>query len=81
MTFSIFGDLRLLRHEVLHNKGRLTKRTRDRLEVVDVGSAAAVNLNQEGAGRLVFQVKAALDDIVQGATGENPGYSTEYYLE
>ena len=73
---SIFGDLRLLRHEILHNKGRLSADTVERLEIVQIGSAQSVDLDRTGVERLVRHVKAGLDAIVEEYAGVDPGYRT-----
>lgn len=74
--YLIFGDLRLLRHEILHNKSRLMPETAQKLEVVPAPTTDSVDLDKKGVEHLVRHVKAALDSIVKNATGHDPGYRT-----
>ncbi len=66
----IFGDLRHLRNEILHHRGVLRERISNRLEVIsgrEVGQV--ISFSQADVEQLVHDIKAALDDTVQSATG------------
>jgi len=76
----VFGDLRLLRHEVLHNKGRLTPETLSKLEVLTVPAAASIDLSKDDLVQVVRQVKVAVDEVVTKWTGEDPAYRTIWHL-
>jgi len=72
----VFGDLRLLRHEILHNKSRLSPETKGKLQVISPPTTDSVDMNKEAVEHLVRAVKAGLDDMVKSFTGQDPGYRT-----
>lgn len=67
----LFGDLRPLRHEVMHHGGLVTPETIAKLKVlkVQVGPLVLDEMNVEIIGRAA---KAALDRIVVDAGGADP---------
>ncbi len=76
LLVSIFGDLRTLRHEILHNKGRLNAETLGKLEVLTPPATGAVDFGRDDVERVVRQMKAAVDELVTQWTGEDPAYRT-----
>jgi hypothetical protein len=76
LQIPIFGDLRLLRHQILHNKGRLSQDTAKKLEVVSAPTTQNVDLDGDGVYRLVSHIRASLDNLVLDFTGDDPVYRT-----
>ena len=74
LLLPVFGDLKRLRNAILHNKGRLTPQTAQKLEVVATPTTNSVDLDKKDVERLVRDVKAALDSLVESVTGDDPGY-------
>jgi hypothetical protein len=74
LTVPIFGDLRLLRHAILHNKGCLGPRAAGQLEVLTPSTAGSVDYNNTDIERVIRLIKTTLDELVTRWTGEDPGY-------
>ena len=58
LLLPVFGDLRLLRHEILHNKGRLTPEIAQKLEVVAAPTTNSVDLDKKDVERLCLAARA-----------------------
>jgi hypothetical protein len=81
LTLPIFGDLRHLRNEILKHRGVLTERVSNRLEVIsglEVGQD--ISFADAAIEQLVHDIKAALDDTVQSATGTDPKLRTMWHI-
>ncbi len=76
LLLSIFGDLRLLRHEILHNKGRLSSETLAKLELLSPSTTGSVDYGNDDVERIVRHIKTALDELVTRWTGKDPAYRT-----
>ncbi len=76
LLLSIFGDLRLLRHEILHNKGRLSSETLAKLELLSPSPTGAVDYGNNDVEGIVRHIKTALDELVTRWTGKDPAYRT-----
>ena len=71
----IFGDLRILRHDVLHHVGIIRAETVKKLErVKGLGPGTQIGLTGHEAEALVGSVYVALDGIVTGKGHPDPGY-------
>jgi hypothetical protein len=81
LLVSVFGDLRLLRHEILHNKARLTPETTAKLEVLQPPDSATVDLHEGDVERIVWAMKAAIDELVKTWTGRDPAYRTRLRID
>jgi hypothetical protein len=71
----VLGDLRLLRHDVIHKRAIVSIETVSKLEVLtkfEVGNA--IRLEENDVREIVRGVKAAIDQIVIEKTGDDPGY-------
>ena len=81
MKLPIFGDLRLLRNEVLKHRGVLTEKVQRKLEVIgglQVGQV--INFTADDIEQLVRGIKAALDAMVQSAMGTDPKLRTVWHV-
>ena len=76
LLVSIFGDLRLLRHEILHNKGCLSAASLGKLEILTPSATGFVDYGNDEVERIVRHIKTALDELVTQWTGEDPTYRT-----
>jgi hypothetical protein len=76
----VFGDLRFLRNEILHNKARLSPATPAKLKVITPRTGSSVDFDQTGVAQMVHQVRAALDELVQQFAGEDPAYRTVWHV-
>lgn len=73
---SVFGDLRRLRHDILHRKGVLNGDTVNRLEVLPHPLTGCVDYDEEQVRQIIGLVKAAVDELVLTWTGVDPAYRT-----
>jgi hypothetical protein len=76
----IFGDLRLLRHDILHNKGRLKPETVQKLAILAPPASGCVDLGKREVQEIVTHVKTAIDEIVTNWTGHDPAYRTIWHV-
>jgi len=77
----IFGDIRLLRNEILKHRGVLTKDTVKKLQVVGgLQVGGVIDFSGYDLEQLVHTVKAALDNLVQSATGTDPKLRTVWHV-
>jgi hypothetical protein len=75
LKIPIFGDLRILRHDVIHHVGVIRAETVKRLERVNgFRPGQQIGLTGNEAEALVGSVYVALDSIVTGAGHPDPGY-------
>jgi len=75
LKIPILGDLRLLRHEIIHHKGQLSPDERGRLEVLaNLLPGEMVDLPKPAMSQVVSELKAAMDSLVTTWTGEDPGH-------
>jgi hypothetical protein len=81
LKLPVFGDLRHLRNEILKHRGVLTEYVSNRLEVIsgmEVGQV--INFAEADIEQLVYDIKAALDDTVQSATGTDPMLRSTWHV-
>jgi hypothetical protein len=77
----IFGDLRLLRNDIVHNRGILQETTIRRLEVVAAGQpGTTLTFNDAAIETLVRNIKSALDALVVRSGGSDPQHRTLWHL-
>ncbi len=82
LKLPILGDLRLLRNEVLKHRCVLSEQVQKRLEVIrglEVGQV--INFPEDEIEQSVRGIKAALDNMVQSATGTDPKFRTVWHVE
>jgi hypothetical protein len=82
LKLPILGDVRLLRNEILKHRGVLTEDESKRLQVIgglEVGQD--INFSGDNIEQLVREIKAALDDMVQSATGTDPKFRTVWHVQ
>lgn len=79
---AIFGDLRLLRIDILHHGAILRDESARKLEVLNhmanVGSA--IDFDRFEIDHVVRTVYAALDELEEHYTGRSPGYAKPRHL-
>lgn len=75
LKIPLLGDLRLLRHDIVHHRGILQADTVRRLQVIP-GMAAGVRIevNEIGIEALVRGLKIAFDQVVVDAGGADPNH-------
>lgn len=77
----IMGDIRLLRHDILHRQGIVDKVTVSKLQVVQgLQPGGRVELSEVQVESLVRAVKAGLDALIFAKTGHDPEYRTFAHL-
>lgn len=80
-TEPIMGDLRLLRNDIIHNRGVVTDKTATRLEVIQgLSQGQEILFDDEGFHSIIREVKAFLDRVVTKATGDDPQYRTIWHI-
>jgi hypothetical protein len=72
LKLEIFGDLRLLRHDVLHNLGVVDQATVRRLEVLSVPAGQRLVLDELTIEMIARVAKALMDKLVVDAGGQDP---------
>ena len=66
----ILGDLRLLRNAILHNKGRGTRETERRLQVLaPITEGAPIAADTDTVVNVVVQIKSSLDEMAEEHAG------------
>jgi hypothetical protein len=75
LELPVMGDVRLLRNDVVHHDGKMTRRTAKRLQVLN--RVIPVNEGQDievEATPIVREIARALDDLAVEVLSVNPGY-------
>lgn len=81
LELPLMGDLRLLRHEILHNRGRISNRTARRLKVIEgLGPGDNIDLDQDSVEALLRGTKQALDQLVLERLGRDPKHRTVWHV-
>lgn len=81
LLLPLLGDLRLLRHNVIHHRGVVTCDTPRRLEVLrGFVEGETIALSELEAEQLVRRVKAEIDNLVLTATGVDPEHRKIWHL-
>jgi hypothetical protein len=77
LKVKLLGDLRLLRHEVLHHQAVIRSSAVRKLEILkDLMPEEPLVLSAADIERIVRGIKSEMDEIVRGATGTDPKHST-----
>jgi hypothetical protein len=72
----IFGDLRILRHAILHQRGMIDAVATRKLEILKATPGQDVSINKQRVQNLVRGIKAALDELIESKTGHDPKHRT-----
>jgi len=77
LTVPIMGDLRRLRHDILHNRGVIQTKTVGKLEVLKaIKAEAPLTITDLEMENLFRNIKTALDDLAVQAGGDDPKHRT-----
>ena len=77
----LMGDLRLVRDDIIHHRGFVTKKTDTKLELLkQFKEGDEIVLDDPAVEALVRQVKAVLDSLVVDAGGIDPLYRTIWHV-
>jgi hypothetical protein len=78
----LVGDLRRLRNDIVHGRGRISKETAAKLEVMThFKEGDEILLGQDAVRTLVQSLKSALDSLVVNAGGADPGHGAVLQLD
>ena len=82
LKLPLMGDLRLLRHDIIHHQGVLRPATIEKLEVINgfTKGAGKLNFQEDQIEALLRGVKGMLDKIVVDAGGGDPGHRTVWHF-
>lgn len=82
LKIPLFGDLKLLRHDVIHHRGILRADTVTKLSVLRGFQEGQVIAFEDGdIEALVRRIKAAMDDLVIKAGGTDPKHRTIWHVQ
>lgn len=75
IKINIFGDLRILRHSIIHNNGNLLAKEHAKLSTLPhlVAPDAPISLSHDKMHSLFVAVKSAIGDLILEKTGHLPG--------
>jgi hypothetical protein len=77
----LMGDLRLVRDDIIHHRGFVTKKTDTKLELLkQFKEGDEIVLDDPAVEALVRQVKAVLDSLVVDAGGVDPLHRTIWHV-
>jgi len=77
----IIGDLRLIRHAILHNKSRVTKDIVTKAEVIKgYNEGQEIIFSEKEMYGIVQAVKAAMDKLLRENVGEDPKHRTVWHV-
>ena len=82
LEIPLLGDLRLLRHDVVHHRAIVTKETVTKLVVLRVFQAGAeIILPEEAVETLVRKIKGSMDELLIQAGGKDPQHRTIWHVQ
>jgi hypothetical protein len=81
LTHDLFGDLRNLRHAIIHNRGRATKDCATLRILARVSEGTEISLKTEEMYHLTREIKAFVDGVVRLQTGRDPAYRTIWHVQ
>jgi len=82
LEIPLFGDLRLLRHDVIHHRGILTEKTVTSLSVLSgFQEGTEIRFKEEDIEALLRKIKAEMDDLVVQAGGLDPKHRTIWHVQ
>jgi hypothetical protein len=81
LKIPLFGDLRIIRHAILHQRGTLDEVAARRLESLRASPGQDVAINRERVANLVRGIKATLDQFVESKTGDDPKHRTVWHVK
>lgn len=82
LLIPIIGDLRLIRHAILHNKSRVTKDVQDKTKIiVGLKEGDEISFQERFMYEIVQAIKSAMDDLVVKHTGEDPEHRTIWHVQ
>ena len=78
----VFGDLKLLRNDIVHHKGIVTKETSKKLSTISgLHEGAVITLTRSDIETLIHGIKAAMDSLVVKSGGTDPKHRTVWRFE
>lgn len=78
----LIGDLRRLRNDIVHSRGRISKETAAKIEVMThFKEADEIVLGKDAVRALMQGLRTALDSLVVKAGGADPGHGTVLQLD
>lgn len=82
LKIPLLGDLRLLRRDVIHHQGFVTKDTATKLSVLaGFQEGAEINFTDEDIEALIRRIKAAMDELVVQVGGPDPLHRTLWHVQ
>lgn len=82
ILISIIGDLRLIRHAVLHNKSRVTNDMVSKTEVINgFNEGQEIYFPDNIMYDIIQVIKGAMDKLVVQYTGEDPKHRTVWHVQ
>lgn len=78
----IIGDLRLIRHAILHNKSRVTNELVNKSEIINgFSEGQEIYFADNFMYEIVRFIKLAMDKLVEENTGEDPEHRTVWHIK
>lgn len=81
LTHDLFGDLRRLRHAIIHNKGHATKECESLRIFPPLKEGTEIFVRTEDLYHLTRAIKAYVDDVIRSHTGRDPAYRTIWHVQ
>lgn len=83
LKLPMFGDIRLLRNDILHHGGVVSRRTANQQLEIMTGQVVGkeVWLSEGEMEKLVRGIKSSLDELVLTATGSDPQFRTIWHVQ
>lgn len=82
LKIPLFGDIRLLRRDVIHHQGVITKDTATKLSVLaGFHEGNEITFTDRDIETLVRNIKAAMDELVVQAGGPDPLHRTLWHVQ
>jgi hypothetical protein len=81
LTHDLFGDLRRLRHAILHNRGRATKECESLRIFPPLKGGTEIFVQTHELYHLTRAIKTYVDDVIRSQTGRDPAYRTIWHVQ
>ncbi len=77
----LFGDLRYLRHAIIHNRGCASKDCESLKVIAAIREGTAISVTTEDLFHITRAIKAYVDDLLRSQTGRDPAYRTIWHVQ
>ena len=82
LKIPLFGDIRLLRCDVIHHRGVVTKETATKLSILTgFSEGLEIVLTEADVETLIRKIKAAMDELVLLVAGSDPMHRTLWHIQ